>query len=43
MLKHQPANQPAPGTAVVTGKGLAGEGLAGEETEAFFGQARTRA
>ena len=31
MLKHQPANRPAPGTAVVTDKGLSGE-----ETEAFF-------
>ena len=31
MLKDRPASRPAPGTAVVTGKGLAGE-----ETEAFF-------
>ena len=31
MLERQPANRPAPGTAVVTDKGLAGE-----ETEAFF-------
>ena len=31
MLKDQPANRPAPGTAVVTDKGLSGE-----ETEAFF-------
>ncbi|HEX5303339.1 MAG TPA: hypothetical protein VFW50_40745 [Streptosporangiaceae bacterium] len=31
MLEHQPANRPEPGTAVVTGKGLSGEG-----TEAFF-------
>jgi len=31
MLTGQPANRPAPGTAVVTGKGLAGE-----ETEEFF-------
>jgi hypothetical protein len=31
MLKDQPANRPAPGTAVVTGKGLPGE-----ETEEFF-------
>jgi hypothetical protein len=31
MLEHQPANRPAPGTAVVTDKGLAGE-----DTEAFF-------
>ena len=31
MLKDQPANRPAPGTAVVTGKGLSGQ-----ETEAFF-------
>ena len=31
MLEQQPANRPAPGTAVVTDKGLAGE-----ETEAFF-------
>ncbi len=31
MLKDQPANRPAPGTAVVTGKGLSGE-----ETEEFF-------
>jgi hypothetical protein len=31
MLQHQPANRPAPGTAVVTDKGLSGE-----ETEAFF-------
>ncbi|HWN00371.1 MAG TPA: hypothetical protein VNO54_25260 [Streptosporangiaceae bacterium] len=30
-LLHQPANRPAPGTAVVTGKGLSGE-----ETEEFF-------
>jgi Transposase DDE domain len=31
MLKDQPANRPAPGTAVVTDKGLSGQ-----ETEAFF-------
>jgi hypothetical protein len=31
MLEHQPANRPAPGTAVVTDKGLSGE-----ETEEFF-------
>jgi hypothetical protein len=31
MLHDQPANRPAPGTAVVTGKGLSGE-----ETEEFF-------
>jgi hypothetical protein len=31
MLSDQPANRPAPGTAIVTGKGLAGEG-----TEEFF-------
>jgi Transposase DDE domain len=31
MLRDQPANRPAPGTAVVTDKGLSGE-----ETEAFF-------
>jgi hypothetical protein len=31
MLETRPANRPAPGTAVVTGKGLAGEG-----TEEFF-------
>src|SRR5205823_14933348 len=31
MLKDQPANRPAPGTAIVTGKGLSGE-----DTEAFF-------
>jgi len=31
MLKDHPANRPAPGTAVVTDKGLSGE-----ETEAFF-------
>ena len=31
MLTDQPANRPAPGTAVVTDKGLSGE-----ETEAFF-------
>lgn len=31
MLRDQPANRPAPGTAVVTDKGLAGEG-----TEEFF-------
>ena len=31
MLKGQPANRPAPGTAIVTDKGLAGEG-----TEDFF-------
>jgi hypothetical protein len=31
MLDHQPANRPAPGTAIVTDKGLAGE-----DTEAFF-------
>jgi hypothetical protein len=30
MLEHQPANRPAPGTAIVT------EGLSGEDTEAFF-------
>jgi Transposase DDE domain len=31
MLEHQPANRPAPGTAVVTDKGLSGEA-----TEEFF-------
>jgi len=31
MLRYQPANRPAPGTAIVTDKGLAGE-----DTEAFF-------
>jgi hypothetical protein len=31
LLKDQPANRPAPGTAIVTDKGLSGEG-----TEAFF-------
>ena len=31
MLTDQPANRPAPGTAIVTDKGLSGE-----ETEAFF-------
>lgn len=31
MLETRPANRPAPGTAVVTGKGLAGE-----DTEEFF-------
>jgi hypothetical protein len=31
MLNDQPANRPAPGTAIVTDKGLSGE-----ETEAFF-------
>jgi hypothetical protein len=31
MLQRQPANRPAPGTAIVTDKGLAGE-----ETEGFF-------
>ncbi len=31
MLCHQPANRPRPGTAIVTDKGLSGEG-----TEAFF-------
>ena len=31
MLEHRPANRPAPGTAVVTDKGLSGE-----ETETFF-------
>ena len=31
MLEHQPANCPAPGTAVVTDKGLSGE-----DTETFF-------
>ncbi len=31
MLKDQPANRPAPGTAIVTGKGLSGE-----DTEEFF-------
>jgi hypothetical protein len=31
MLQHQPANRPAPGTAVVTDKGLSGE-----DTQAFF-------
>ena len=31
MLEHQPANRPAPGTAVVTDKGLSGE-----DTETFF-------
>ena len=34
MLKDQPANRPAPGTAVVTDKGLSGE-----ETEEFFASA----
>ena len=29
MLQHQPANRPAPGTAVVTGKGLSGYGRGG--------------
>ena len=38
MLKDQPANRPAPGTAVITDKGLAGEG-----TEEFFARlAKTR-
>jgi len=32
LLEHQPANRPAPGTAIVTDKGLSGE-----DTEAFFG------
>jgi hypothetical protein len=31
MLEHQPASRPAPGTAIVTDKGLSGE-----DTEAFF-------
>jgi len=31
MLEHQPANRPAPGTAIVTDRGLSGE-----DTEAFF-------
>ena len=31
MLEHQPANRPAPGTAIVTDKGLSGE-----DTEMFF-------
>ena len=31
MLGHQPANRPAPGTVIVTDKGLAGQ-----DTEAFF-------
>ena len=31
LLEHQPANCPAPGTAIVTDKGLSGE-----DTEAFF-------
>jgi hypothetical protein len=31
MLEHQPASRPAPGTAIVTDKGLPGE-----DTEAFF-------
>jgi hypothetical protein len=31
MLEHQPASRPAPGTAIVTGKGLSGA-----ETEDFF-------
>jgi hypothetical protein len=31
MLDRQPANRPAPGTVIVTGKGLSGE-----DTEAFF-------
>ena len=31
MLQRQPANRPAPGTAIVTDKGLSGE-----DTEAFF-------
>ena len=31
MLRDKPANRPAPGTAIVTDKGLAGEG-----TEEFF-------
>ena len=31
MLERQPANRPAPGTAVVTDKGLSGE-----DTEEFF-------
>ena len=34
MLEHQPANRPAPGTAVVTDKGLSGD-----ETEEFFASA----
>jgi hypothetical protein len=29
--EHQPANRPAPGTAIVTDKGLSGK-----DTEAFF-------
>ena len=28
-LERQPANRPAPGTAVVTDKGLSGQGTAG--------------
>jgi hypothetical protein len=32
MLEDRPASRPAPGTAIVTGKGLSGRG-----TEAFFG------
>jgi hypothetical protein len=31
MLEHQPANRPAPGTVIVTDKGLSGE-----DTEAYF-------
>ena len=31
MLEDQPVNRPAPGTAVVTGRGLSGE-----DTEEFF-------
>ena len=31
MLDRQPANRPAPGTVIVTDKGLSGE-----DTEAFF-------
>jgi hypothetical protein len=31
MLERRPANRPAPGTAIVTDKGLSGE-----DTEAFF-------
>ena len=31
MLRDQPANRPAPGTAIVTGKGLSGQ-----DTEEFF-------
>jgi hypothetical protein len=31
LLQRQPANRPAPGTAIVTDKGLAGE-----DTQAFF-------